>query len=150
MPLLRIQNKYLWRIYQIIYREHISYYPLIIGVYELISDDARWLLFMYATKIKGVKYSELGISRAYGNMIKNRKRSITNELLERILEKLTAKDLLVVLYSVKELGIGFKEDMRARRLAWLGRRPDEAEVRGSNPRGPIIFSHWCMCDGAWS
>ena len=26
--------------------------------------------------------------------------------------------------------------MGARRLAWLGRRPDTAEVRGSNPRGP--------------
>gem|GEM_PF-3343777 len=26
----------------------------------------------------------------------------------------------------------------ARRLAWLGRRPYEAEVRGSSPRGPTI------------
>ena len=26
-----------------------------------------------------------------------------------------------------------------RRLAWLGRRPYKAEVRGSNPRGPTIF-----------
>ena len=27
----------------------------------------------------------------------------------------------------------------ARRLAWLGRRPYEAEVRGSSPRGPTKF-----------
>ncbi len=37
---------------------------------------------------------DLGISPEYLNMIKNRKRRISDELLEKLLEKLTAKDLL--------------------------------------------------------
>jgi hypothetical protein len=31
-----------------------------------------------------------------------------------------------------------KRSNRARRLAWLGRRPDAAEVLGSNPSGPTM------------
>ena len=99
--------------------------------FKMITDDARWILFLYATKYKGITYRELGITRAYGNMIKNRKRRVTDELLEKILEKLTAKDLLLLTNS-------YNEYTGARRLAWLGRRPDTAEVRGSNPRGPTI------------
>ncbi len=99
--------------------------------FKMITDDARWILFLYATKYKGITYRELGITRAYGNMIKNRKRRVTDELLEKILEKLTAKDLLLLANS-------YNEYTGARRLAWLGRRPDTAEVRGSNPRGPTI------------
>ena len=36
----------------------------------------------------------------------------------------------------QSLNNGKKIKVRARRLARLGRRPDAAEVRGSNPRGP--------------
>ncbi len=102
--------------------------------FKMITDDARWILFLYATKYKGITYRELGITRAYGNMIKNRKRRVTDELLEKILEKLTAKDLLLLTNSYNE----YTGNNGARRLAWLGRRPDTAEVRGSNPRGPTI------------
>ncbi len=100
--------------------------------YKLVSDDARWLMFIYLTKIKGVNYRELGITRAYGNMIKNRKRRITNELLDKILEKLLAKDLLILMYSLKEIENG-NENPWARRLAWLGRRPYERLVKGVRP-----------------
>ncbi len=99
----------------------------------MVSDDVRWLLFIYATKVKGIHYRELGITRAYGNMLKNSRRRITDDLLDKILDILSAKDLLIIMYSLNEIGI----DARARRLAWLGRRLDEAEVRGSSPRGPI-------------
>ena len=98
--------------------------------------DARWLLFMYATKVKGLTYRELGISRSYGNMIKNRKRRVTDDLLDRIPNRLTAKNLLLLVKTYYEYTGGGRW---ARRLAWLGRRPHTAEVRGSNPRGPITL-----------
>ncbi len=37
---------------------------------DRVDDDTRWLLFIYLTKVKGVKYRELGITPAVGNMIK--------------------------------------------------------------------------------
>ncbi len=37
---------------------------------------------------------------------------------------------------MREPKIQGSAEVRARRLAWLGRRPYEAEVRGSSPRGP--------------
>ena len=98
---------------------------------DTVSQDFRWLLFMYATKIKGIKYRDLGLSKPHGNMIKNRKRNITDTLFDKLLEKLSAKDLILVLETIREW-----EQGRARRLAWLGRRPHTAEARGSNPRGP--------------
>jgi hypothetical protein len=47
-------------------------------------------------------------------MIKNRRRRVTDDLLDRILEKLSAKDLLILVKTFNEY-IG---DKRARRLAW--------------------------------
>jgi len=61
---------------------------------DMVSDAIRWALFIYATKIKGIKYKELGITPAMGNMIKNRKRRVSDDLLDKILGKLTAKDLI--------------------------------------------------------
>ncbi len=96
---------------------------------------------IFFMRIEGIKYGGLGLSKPYGNMIKNRKRRITDQLLGKLLEGLTAKDLIRVLETIREW-----EQGRARRLAWLGRRPyelsqlREAEVRGSNPRGPTILS----------
>ncbi len=97
---------------------------------DTVNPSTRWLLFIYATKVKGIRYKQLGITPAMGNMIKNRRRGVSNELLERILSMLTAKDLI-------DLAIAYHEwENGARRLAWLGRRPHTAEVRGSSPRGP--------------
>ena len=105
----------------------------VIGLGLEVSDDVRWVLFVYATKVKGVRYGELGITPAMGNMIKNGRRRVSDEVLERLLARLTAKDLLDV---VKDLKAGSESIGWARRLAWLGRRPHAAEVRGSSPRGP--------------
>ena len=91
-----------------------------------LPDDVRWVLFVYATRVKGVSYRELGVSSAMGNMVKNRRRRVSDEVLNRVLEKLTAKDLLELLHSLRG----------GPSSSWLGRRPDAAEVRGSNPRGP--------------
>ncbi|MEM0015001.1 MAG: hypothetical protein QXD22_05245, partial [Zestosphaera sp.] len=85
-----------------------------------VSDGVRWLLFVYATKVKGVRYGELGITPAMGNMIKNGRRRVSDEVLERLLARLTAKDLLDV---VKALKVSDESIEGARRLAWLGRRP---------------------------
>ena len=93
---------------------------------DMVSDHVRWALFIYATKIKGIKYRELGITSATGNMIKNGKRRVSDDLLERILEKLSAKDLIQVTLLLKQWSNGEAPEW-ARRLAWLGRRPDEAE-----------------------
>ncbi len=102
---------------------------------DRVDDDTRWVLFMYATKVKGVTYRELGISSAMGNMIKNRKRRVSDDLLDRLLDKLTLKDLIAIAEAYR-VWTGALGPGRARRLAWLGRRPYTAEVRGSNPRGP--------------
>ena len=88
---------------------------------------------MYATKVKGITCRELGITSAMGNMIKNRRRRVSDEVLEKLLAKLTAKDLLDVVKSIKAGGGSVS---RGPSSSWLGRRPDAAEVRGSNPRGP--------------
>ncbi len=110
---------------------------------DMVSDAIRWALFIYATKIKGVKYKELGITPAMGNMIKNHKRRVADDLLDKLLEKLTAKDLIQLTLLLKQWNTGSKPEW-ARRLAWLGRRPDEAEVRGSNPRGPTFLDRLCL------
>ena len=102
---------------------------------DRVDQDTRWLLFIYATKIKGVTYRQLGITPAMGNMIKNRKRTISDDVLLRILNVLTLKDLLDIIQAYNEWDKTSPQP-GARRLAWLGRRPHTAEVRGSNPRGP--------------
>ncbi len=102
---------------------------------DRVDDDTRWLLFLYATKVKRITYRELGISPAMGNMIKNRKRRVSDDLLDRLLDKLTLKDLIAIVTAYQDWA-GAQGPEGARRLAWLGRRPDTAEVRGSNPRGP--------------
>ncbi len=104
-------------------------------------DDLRYILFIYTTKVKGVPYSRLGLSKAYGNMIKNKKRRVSDPVLEKILETLTAKEFIDIALTLmaepmQSLKTGGAKRFRARRLAWLGRRPDTAEVRGSSPRGP--------------
>ena len=102
---------------------------------DRVDDDTRWLLFLYATKVKRITYRELGISPAMGNMIKNRKRRVSDDLLDRLLDKLTLKDLIAITTAYREW-TGAQGPEGARRLAWSGRRPHTAEVRGSNPRGP--------------
>ena len=102
---------------------------------DRVDDDTRWLLFLYATKVKRITYRELGISPAMGNMIKNRKRRVSDDLLDRLLDKLTLKDLIAITTAYREW-TGAQGPQGARRLAWSGRRPHTAEVRGSNPRGP--------------
>ncbi len=77
-------------------------------------------MFMYATKIKGISYRDLGLSKPHGNVIKNHKHSITDQLFNKLLETLTAKDIILLLKTIREWMQG-----RARRLAWLGRRPYE-------------------------
>ena len=109
--------------------------PITIIDGDRVDDDTRWVLFMYATKVKGVTYRELGISPAMGNMIKNRKRRVSDDLLDRLLDKLTLKDLIAIAEAYRQWK-GPEGPSGARRLAWLGRRPYTAEVRGSNPRGP--------------
>ncbi|MEM0453857.1 MAG: hypothetical protein QXO98_04295 [Sulfolobales archaeon] len=79
-----------------------------------VSDDVRWVLFMYATKVKGITYGELGITAAMGNMIKNRRRRVSDGVLEKLLAKLTAKDLLDVMKNLKAY---IKSISGARRLA---------------------------------
>ncbi|MEM1680400.1 MAG: hypothetical protein QXZ56_04165, partial [Sulfolobales archaeon] len=88
-----------------------------------VSDDVRWVLFMYATKVKGITCRELGITSAMGNMIKNRRRRVSDEVLEKLLAKLTAKDLLEVVKSIKAGGGSVS---RGPSSSWLGRRPDAA------------------------
>ena len=46
----------------------------------------------------------------------------------------------VIEQVMKDLKTDHRTILRARRLAWLGRRPDAAEVRGSSPRGPTTLS----------
>ena len=96
----------------------------------ILGEEIGYDLLVYAWKILGIKPSDLGISNSYANMILNRKRKISEELLLKILERITAKDLLEYLVAISGLG-----PVSRRSSAWLERRPGKAEVPGSNPGG---------------
>ena len=77
----------------------------------------------------GIKPMDLGIKPRYKNMLKRGERRPSKELVDRLMKLIGSK--------TKKAGNNEdNEGVGARRLAWLGRRPYEAEVRGSNPRGP--------------
>ena len=57
-----------------------------------IPDDVRYRVFDYLWNVKRVGSRSLGISPSLANMIKNRKRRITDSLLARMLEMLTVEE----------------------------------------------------------
>ena len=54
-----------------------------------ISDDVRYKVFDYLWNVRRVGSRSLGISPSLANMVKNRKRRVTDDLLKRMLELLT-------------------------------------------------------------
>ena len=83
----------------------------------------------------GIKPKDLGIKPRYKNMLKRGERRPSKELVDRLMKLIESK--------TKKAGNNEdNEGVGARRLAWLGRRPYEAEVRGSNPRGPTTKKHF--------
>ncbi len=97
-----------------------------------VDKETARLIVLWAIQLYGPK--KLGITRSYAHQLRRGERQPSQELLNRALETMTAKDLLQL---VRILG-DYHGECWARRLAWLGRRPHTAEVRGSNPRGPTI------------
>ena len=78
------------------------------------------MVFYFVRKIKGNYYL---YKVEYDPYTGKRQKLLGNcMVIEEILKNATDKQ--------KSMGV------RARRLAWLGRRPHTAEVRGSSPRGP--------------
>ena len=57
-----------------------------------IPDDVRYRVFDYLWNVKRVGSRGLGISPALANMVKNRKRRVTDSLLKRMLELLTHEE----------------------------------------------------------
>ena len=93
-------------------------------------------LFYFIRKIKGNYYLyKVEYDKTTG---RKRQKLIGNC---RALEELTDK----ILKSRGRNDLRSSSEFRARRLARLGRRPDAAEVRGSNPRGPTINSWFSEC-----
>ena len=98
-----------------------------------MDKEAARIIVLWAIQLYGPK--KLGVSRAYAYQLRTGKRTPSQELLLKALETMTAKDLLELARLLAEYHGGPGKGW-ARRLAWLGRRPHTAEVRGSNPRGP--------------
>jgi len=57
-----------------------------------IPDDVRYRVFDYLWKVRKVGSRALGISPTLANMVKNRKRRVTDGLLRRMLELLTPEE----------------------------------------------------------
>ncbi len=57
-----------------------------------IPDEVRYKVFDYLWNVKRVGSRSLGISPSLANMIKNRKRRVTDGLLKRMLEMLTVEE----------------------------------------------------------
>ena len=89
--------------------------------------------FVRLMKEYEIKPKDLGIKPRYKLMLKRSERKPSVDLVERLyaLIKEKSKNEDNIIKTTGEEG--------ARRLAWLGRRPYEAEVRGSSPRGPTKY-----------
>ena len=57
-----------------------------------IPDDVRYRIFNYLWNVRRVGSRNLGISSALANMVKNRKRRVTDSLLKCMLELLTPEE----------------------------------------------------------
>ncbi len=87
-----------------------------------LSEEERRSLLLYAVS-KGCTSRDLNLSPSYLYLLKKGQRRITDTVMEKILKYLTVYDFFEW----------------ARSSVWLERRPDAAEVRGSNPRGPTTL-----------
>ncbi len=100
---------------------------------SILGSEVLRAFFLYAWKVKGLKPRDLGITPAYANMIKRGKRDVSKPLCEKLLQVLTAKDLLETLLALPP--------ERAAVAQLAERRPGKAEVPGSNPGGGSTLIH---------